>query len=165
MTCEKAFDRYLGLDKNERVPFAVTLHLLVCPACRTGVRSLTRAEQVLSAPLAVDSPSVRSRQPVDPVVAAALARIQAAGIAYPELAPDEQSVSLFRWLVTGICLAAGFAIVPFSSIGSWSGSTFGNSFLVPFYLLCGVAVTVYCGLFVGTNIDLFVKRFGFRHTA
>jgi hypothetical protein len=164
MTCEQAFDRYLELDKNARVPLSVTIHLLFCRECRTGVRSLTRAEHLLAEPLVVDSPAVRIRQPVDPVVAAALARIQSAGIAYPELPPDERGVSLLRWFVAGIGLAAGFAVVPFSSIGSWSGSTFGNSFLVPFYLLCGVAVTLYCGLFVGTNIDLFVKRFGFRHT-
>lgn len=165
MTCEKAFNRYLELDKNARVPLAVTMHLLRCPACRTGVRSLTRAERALAAPLAVESPAVRSRQPVDPVVAIALERIQSAGLAYPAVPLDGRSVSLSRWLVTGICLAAGFAVVPFSSIGNWTGSTFGNSFLVPFYLLCGIAVTVYCGLFVGTNIDLFVKRFGLRHTA
>ena len=45
MTCEKAFDDYLSLDKGERIPLPVTLHLFICPVCRTGVRKLTRADQ------------------------------------------------------------------------------------------------------------------------
>jgi len=98
------------------------------------------------------------------VVEAALARIAAAGLVYPTVPVTVRSVSLLRWLFAGVALIAGFAVVPFSSIGSWSSETFGPSFLIPFYLLCGVAVTAYCGLFVGTNIDLFVKKFGFRHT-
>lgn len=160
MKCDKAFDRYLSLDKNERVPLSLTVHLLFCPVCRTGVRHLSHAEETLSSILE-PAPAVRSE---DPVVAAALSRIAAAGLVYPSVPVTVHSVSLVRWLLAGVALIAGFAVVPFSTIGSWSSQTFGPSFLVPFYLLCGVAVTAYCGLFVGTNIDLFVKKFGFRHT-
>ena len=166
MTCEKAFDRYLDLDKNERVPFLVTLHLLVCPACRTGVRCMTRAEQILAVPLsparakpALDPANSALEEVDDPVIHAALERIAAAGLSYPVL-EDEGRVSLFRWLVSGVILAGGFAVIPFSSIGEWGRTVFGNSFSVPFYLLCGIAVTAYCGLFIGTNIDFFVKKFG-----
>jgi len=160
MKCDKAFDMYLSLDKNERVPVSLTVHLLFCPVCRTGVRHLAHAEETLSSILE-PVPTVRSG---DPVVAAALSRIAAAGLVYPSVPVTVRSVSLLRWLLAGLALIAGFAVVPFSTIGSWSSQTFGPSFLVPFYLLCGIAVTAYCGLFVGTNIDLFVKKFGFRHT-
>jgi len=160
MKCDKAFDLYLSLDKNERVPLALTLHLLYCPVCRTGVRNLAHAEETLSSVLE----PVPIQRSADPVVAAALARIAAAGLVYPTVPVAVRSVSLFPWLMAGFILILGFAVVPFSSIGIWSSDTFGASFLVPFYLFCGVAVTAYCGLFVGTNIDLFVKKFGFRHT-
>lgn len=159
MKCDKAFDQYLSLDKNEHVPLSLTLHLLYCPVCRTGVRHLTHAEETMSSILE----PVPAQRSADPVVAAALARIAAAGLVYPSVPVAVQSVSLFRWLVAGFVLILGFAVVPSSSIGIWSSETFGVSFLVPFYLLGGVLVTVYCGLFVGTNIDLFVKKFGFRH--
>lgn len=170
MTCEKAFDRYLSLDRNERVPFGVTLHLLACPSCRTSVRRLTRADRLLSSPLAVQTaPSSffapASAVAVEPSVEALLARIIAEGHACEPLCPAEPRISLYRWVVVGLALVAGFAIVPFSSIGVWTSLVFGNSFLIPFYLLCGVAVTVYGGLFIGTNIDFFVKKFGFHHTA
>jgi hypothetical protein len=169
MKCEQAFDRYLSLDKNERVPFGVTLHLLSCPACRTSVRKLTRAENMLSRPLAVQATPASLFCPVpevaiDPSVADLLARIGSEGHSFGTLCPAEPRISMYRWVVVGLALVAGFAIIPLSSIGIWTRLVFGNSFLVPFYLLCGVAVTVYCGLFIGTNIDFFVKKFGFHHS-
>lgn len=162
MNCEKAFDRYLSLDRHERVPFAVTLHLLVCPACRTAVRSLTRAESSLAAPYL---PACPKNPSADPVIAAAMARIQDARLAYPEVFAGEHRVSMSRWLVSGVGLIAGFTIMPFSAMGEWSRVVFGSAFSIPFYLLCGIGVTVYCGIFVGTNIDFFVKKFGFERMA
>lgn len=159
MNCHKAFEQYLLLDKVERVPLGVTVHLLFCPVCRTSVRKLTLAEQVLAAPLALQSvlPDIVV---VDPVVAAALLQIRASGLAWPDSDVNDQHVSLFRWIISGVVLAAGFAIIPFSAIGSWSGLVFGPSFIVPLYLLCGIAVTGWCGIFIGSNIDFFVKKFG-----
>lgn len=163
MTCESSFDRYIALDKNDRVPLAVTLHLLVCPTCRTCIRQMTRAERVLAAPLAVRP--IPAAVPSDPVVAAALRRIKEAGLGYPQVEPNIRHVSFLRWIITGLALATGFTVLPFSFMGEWSSATFGMSFYLPFYLLCGIAVTVYCGLFVGSNIDLFIKKFGMHHTA
>lgn len=170
MTCEKAFDRYLSLDRNERVPLGVTFHLLACSSCRTSVRRLTRAERMLSRPLVVrTAPSSffapASAVSIEPSVEALMSRILSEDHVFAPLCPSEPRISLYRWVIVGLALVAGFAIVPFSSIGAWTRVVFGNSFLIPFYLLCGVAVTIYGGLFVGTNIDFFVKKFGFRHTA
>lgn len=161
MKCENAFDRYLALDKNEWVPFRVTLHLIICPTCRTGVRKMTRAEKNLASPLGL----IQAVNSDDSKIALALERITAAGLAYSIKAPADSHVSLFRWLISGVALIAGFAIIPFTSIGIWSTSALGKSFSVPFYILCGVAITAYCGMFVGTNIDFFIKKFGIQHTA
>lgn len=162
MTCEKAFDDYLTLDKGERIPLSLTQHLLVCPACRTGVRKLTRAERVLASPLAL-APTGAAE--VNPVVAAAMARIVSSGLSYRPVHDDECQITLVRWFIAGVALAAGFAVIPFTSVGEWSKLVFGTAFSVPFYLVCGIAVTVYGGLFIGTNIDFFVKKFGIEHTA
>ncbi len=161
MTCEKAFNKYLSLDKNERVPLWVTAHLFACPACRMAVRYMTRAEVILAQPLASRPHALLD----NPVFAKALARITDAGLSYPSIAPEEGNVFLFRWLISGLALIAGFAILPFSSLGAWSRLVFGNAFSVPFYILSGVAITAYCGMFVGTNIDFFVKKFGIAPTA
>ncbi len=163
MNCEKAIDRYLSLDKGEWVPPGVSVHLIFCPVCRTLVRKMAEAERLASRPLAVRPAAA---VPVaDPVLAAALARIEAAGFRYPAVNPRDKHVSLSRWLVAGVALAIGFTAVPFSFIGKWSESNFGLAYTVPFYLLCGLAVTAYCGMFIGTNIDFFVKKLGLTPSA
>ena len=48
--CEKMIDTYLMLDKHERIPLAVCVHLLTCKKCRTQVRMMTQAEEKLSSP-------------------------------------------------------------------------------------------------------------------
>jgi len=170
MKCNAAFDQYLELDKNERVPFALTLHLLFCPSCRTSVRLMTKAETSVAARLETVSSRVSPFSPElspsrmvssDPVIAAAMARISASGLSY---APIERHVSFSRWVISGAALAVGFAVVPLSLIGPWGYGTFGTAFSIPLCIFFGLALTVYGGLFIGTNIDFFVKKFGFQHT-
>lgn len=160
MNCEKAFDNYLLLDKNERVPLLITLHLLRCPSCRTGVRLMTRSEKILATPITAEQPVCTD----DPIIAEALARIAASGLNYTIIEKPEHQVSLFRWMISGIALVAGFAVVPTSTIGIWSSQYFGATFMIPFYLICGLTITAYCGMFIGTNIDFFVKKFGIPHS-
>jgi len=174
MKCEKAFDRYLSLDKNQAVPLRVSLHLLCCPVCRTAVRTLTRAERALARPLAplLTSPLAsanaqaasggNSAEIIDRSVRLAFERIQAAGFAYPPVEAVARRVSMSRWLLVGVLMAGGFVVIPFSMIGEWTRSVYGLAFSLPFYLVSGLAVTVYSGLFIGSNIDFFVKKFGFR---
>jgi hypothetical protein len=174
MTCDKAFTRYLGLDKNERVPLSVSLHLIGCPACRTGVRSLTRAELLLAHPLSVrpdasahatathaTAANVASGDE-NAMIRAAMERIASSGLSYPDIRDSRGRVSMTRWVVAGCALVAGFAIMPASSMGEWSRLVFGDAYYLPFSILCGVAVTVFGGLFIGSNIDFFVKKFGFH---
>jgi len=167
MNCATAFERYLSLDKDESIPLSITLHLFHCPACRTCVRQLSKAERVVAEPLSVLTAQVPSWDagPMDPVVAAAMARIRSSGLTVETERAGNHQVSLSRWLIAGMALAGGFIAFPFSPLGQWSRVAYGNAFSVPFYVLCGVAVTVYCGVFVGTNIDFFVKKFGIDRPA
>lgn len=157
MKCAVAFERYLALDKHQRVPLTLTLHLLMCPVCRAAVRQVSRAESMLSQPLATTSPKATLQH--DPVLSAAMEKIALAGLAYPVKEPVAKRVSLIRWFVVGVLLAGGFAVLPFSASGVLMTEQFGTALVVPFYILCGCAVTAYGGLFIGTNIDLFIKRF------
>ena len=54
--CEYAMDRFLQLDKHQRVPLSVTVHLLGCKKCRTQVRLMSAAEKKLSEPLCIALP-------------------------------------------------------------------------------------------------------------
>ncbi len=158
MRCERTINRYMELDKHQRVPLPVTLHLLVCRSCRTTIRHLTRAESLMADPL-------RSGNSIpDEMIDLSMKKIIASGLAYPRTYPREYAVSMKKWVIAGCALIAGFMFVPLSSVSIWSRDSLGQSYAVALYLLCGLAVTAYCGLFVGTNIDFFIKKFGLHRT-
>ena len=94
--CEKMIDTYLMLDKHERIPLAVCVHLLTCKKCRTQVRMMTQAEEKLSSPLAIQLPFSDLKlcsimQSVDP------------GFDIKSICP----VSMRKWVITGIFMIIG----------------------------------------------------------
>ena len=49
-------NQYLMLDKGERVPLKISLHLLGCKKCREQIKLLKLAEKEISAPLKIETP-------------------------------------------------------------------------------------------------------------
>ena len=156
VNCSKAFDHYIALDKHERVPLPVMVHLVFCPVCRAAVRQMAAAETILSRPLSVQL--TKSNLSDDPVLSAALDTIAAAGLSYPVRDPVAKRVSLLRWFLVGILLAGGSPC--FRSLRRESGCRLNSGtrllFLLHSLWMRGNRVR---RAFVGTNIDLFVKRF------
>ena len=54
--CEDFLNQYLMLDKGERVPLRISLHLLCCKKCREQIKLLKLAEKEISAPLKIETP-------------------------------------------------------------------------------------------------------------
>ena len=182
--CKKYFDKYLSLDKNEIIPFRVSLHLLFCAKCRTAVRSMTAAEALFQnkmeesslqiapgangegarneKPSSIGSaarlPSGQARRaPVqDPIVEAALRQIEEAGLAYPRM-PIPGRVSLAKWVACGLLLILCLTAFPFTAMGKWAVAVFGMRFVISFYVIMGLAVAAYSVIFIGSNLDFFVK--------
>lgn len=127
--CEKHMDTFLSLDKYERIPLAVTLHLLTCKKCRTQVHYLSLAEKYASEP-------VRQKPFRDAL----------------ESLPVHP-VSMTKWIVWGIVMI--LLMVTFGLILNRLDRT---SFAIFFNIIFGTLVTVYCALFVGTNMDFFIKK-------
>ena len=130
--CEKAMDRFLELDKGERIPLQVTAHLLRCRHCRTQVRLMSLAERVAARrDCARRDCARRGGQPVS----------------------QQNPVTLTGWVVGGICmivLMLAFALV---------AELYARFALqTAFYLVFAGSVTAYCALFVGANMDFFVKK-------
>lgn len=147
--CEQIMDAYLALDKNERIPFTLTLHLLTCKHCRTQVRLLTRAQKIAARPLAVQTPLSdagiqRIMQAVDPTWTETKAK----------------PVSLTNWIFGGILMIV-FMLV----FGAFRNSLESDALTLAFYLFFACAVTAYCVLFVGTNLDFFIKKIQTMQTA
>lgn len=127
--CEKIMDEFLSLDKYERIPLRITLHLLTCRECRSQVHYLTLAEKYASSP-------IRPHQIKD-----MLETIEA------------KPVSMTKWIVSGILMILLMVI-----FGIFLNKIDRTGFAIIFNIMFGVLVTVYCALFVGTNMDFFLKK-------
>lgn len=140
--CESAMNRFFALDKNERLPLGVTLHLLGCAECRTQVRMLSLAEKVAARPL---------KMPVSLAEADATRKTIERQLHLPLTAKNH--VSLSNWIVGGVLMIAFMFAFVFLSKKI-------DSLLLTasFYLFFAGAVTAYCALFVGSNMDFFVKK-------
>ena len=147
--CEKMIDTYLMLDKHERIPLAVCVHLLTCKKCRTQVRMMTQAEEKLSSPLAIQLPFSDLKlcsimQSVDP------------GFDIKSICP----VSMRKWVITGIFMIIGIACV-FSPILKAEILDYllpGAAILsASIHIVFGISIVLYCTIFIASNLEFFVK--------
>ena len=138
--CNRIMDIYLGLDKGERVPLEVTLHLLTCSKCRKQVKLLKNAEKLTRAPLEVPVPID------DEAIISVMKKID------PNYSLSKNPISITKWIVGGVAM-----ILFMLTFGLSSFQEANTGFLISFYILFAVAITSYCALFVGTNMDYFIK--------
>ena len=139
--CEAIMDAFFALDKNERLPLSVTLHLLTCKKCRTQIRLCTLAERVNAGPL--------MREANNEEIAALMGKLNAALPFKKEL----HYISMRRWIIAGVVMV--FAMLLFAFITPVSTE---SSLHLMFYLVFAGVITAYCAFFVGSNMDFFVKK-------
>ena len=140
--CEKMIDTYLMLDKHERIPLAVCVHLLTCKKCRTQVRMMTQAEEKLSSPLAIQLPFSDLKlcsimQSVDP------------GFDIKSICP----VSMRKWVITGIFMIIGIIIFEILDYLLPGAAILSASIHIVF----GISIVLYCTIFIASNMEFFVK--------
>ncbi len=139
--CNDAMEEYLRLDKGERIPLGLTLHLLVCKNCRKQVRLLKQAEKS-----AVPNPCSQTALD-DAAILAVMNKIMT------KSGSQKNPISLSKWIIGGILMILLFiAFSVFAKPGS-------NRFLtLSTYIELAAIVTVYCVLFIRSNMDFFVKK-------
>ncbi len=141
--CEKYMNQFLMLDKRQALPFALCMHLLRCKKCRTQVRLMELAEKKISEPLFISVPFtddklVRTMKTID-----------------PDFDPQNICpVSFSKWVIAGICLILAFVI--FALIDAVP--VFSAGMTVAVYSVFGISITLYCALFIFSNLDFFVKK-------
>ena len=54
--CNKIIEKYLQLDKNQRLPLAITLHILSCKSCKNKIRMMSLAEESIKEPISIAVP-------------------------------------------------------------------------------------------------------------
>lgn len=139
--CNEYLDVFYGLDKHEHLPLKLSMHLLFCKECRTTVRNLTKAEKLLSekAMTASDDSSETAANVLN-------------SIAKINLNYHEKKTSLRKWALSGTGLFACFIImIPLLIIKEQDFLSLISTISLS-ALLC-----IWCGLFVGNNMDYFVK--------
>lgn len=143
--CEQIIEKYLQLDKNQRLPASITLHLLSCKNCRNKIRMLSLAEEKIKEPvqlITVQFSTIESViQKISPETYSAISK---------------KPISLVNWIINGILviLFLGFSVI--------FATKFNSSSLTFVYTITSVAAIVtYCLAFVISNIDFFVKKISF----
>lgn len=131
-------ERYLSLDKGERIPLSLTLHLLTCEHCRNEVRFFRKAETAAASNAQVGI--------TDKSISAVMEKI------YASEEYLENKVSLSKWIVGGIAIIALFLAFALFSHGINS-----DALKLCIYSELAVLITVYCALFIRSNMDFFVK--------
>lgn len=142
--CEKIMDSYIALDRGEVVPFKVWIHLLFCSQCRTEVRFLSLADKACSKPLTIE------RKTHESLSTSIMMSIQKDPESAMLFKPKE--VSLKKWILSGLIML--FAML-FFGLNVYSQNT---QIALPVYLVFAIFITGYCALFVGSNLDFFIKK-------
>lgn len=129
--CEKTMDTFLALDKYERIPLGVTLHFICCKKCRTQARYLTLAEKFAGEPIRpAPLKDALENIPVKPV-------------------------SMAKWIISGIIMILMMVVS-----GILLNKTESPAFAIILNINFGLIITAYCAIFVGTNMDFFIKKIG-----
>ena len=154
MHCDIFQDQYLLLDKHEPLSVGLRLHLLCCTSCRQAVNRMAAAENVerhiLHTPIAADERMLNTT-----MRAIHLLNKQSAPIAVRQ----EQNKTILPWIAVGTFLILGFILLPFSDMGKIDLSQFGDSFWIPFALLCAGSIVTYSAVFLAKNLVFFTEKF------
>lgn len=136
--CGATMEKYLSLDKGEHIPLSLTFHLLICERCRNEVRFFRKAETAAASNAQVGI--------TDKSISAVMEKI------YASEGHLENKISLSKWIIGGIAIIAMFLAAAFFLHGISS-----NALRLCIYTELAVLITVYCALFIRSNMDFFVK--------
>lgn len=142
--CENNMEQYLSLDKNERVPFKISMHLISCKKCRTQIKMLKTAEKVCKHSIIIATPINDSTienimQKVSPET-------------YKTL--SQKNSSLHKWIIGSLIIPV-MMFIP----AIFTTSAMNIDLLSLFYaLLLAIYIASYCCVFALGNVDLFVKK-------
>lgn len=152
MTCNEVVNKYLLLDKHERVPVSITVHLLYCKKCRTLIRNMT---------IAAESGQAEMYEAMSGNNPLFLKTLQQIGLEqFVEKPAEVKNVSLLPWIAGEILIIAGFILMPLTNVGQWTAKSFGKIFTVPFIFIAVIFFAAYIFIFIDKNLDFFVKKFG-----
>ena len=137
--CEYYMNKYLSLDKGERIPGYLSAHIISCPSCRREVKDFVHAEKIASEPLKV---------PVGADVVEV--RKIVAQIDFGRR-PKTHRVSIGSWIFFGAFLLISILVCGILSMKS-------KTLMFTVYSASALAIVAYTFAFFACNLDYFIKR-------
>jgi len=138
--CEEMMNIFYALDKNEVIPFKVSMHLLTCKECRTKVRLLTKAEK-LAAKEAHKKVSLSDAQ-ISAIINNTIKNEKS--MIHP--------VSFVSWIIGSIVLLACLVLLNLVS----SNQAESMQFCINIFI--GLVVSSFAVVFIAVNLDFFIKK-------
>ena len=141
--CSEVMEKYLALDKNQKVPFNISSHLMSCSKCRKEVRSLRLAERLCADSFSFKLPLEDNLiqgvlEQIDPKVKKR--------ISFQE--------KVFRlWTIAGLVLLLAFVLLVFVAKNFES-----RDLLMAIATVIAGFVTVWGVMYIVANLDFFIKR-------
>lgn len=135
--CSYVIEKFLELDKNERIPMDITQHILTCSKCRSQIRMFSHAEHMVAKD-SLDNPF--SFVPTNEVMEKL----------YPG-STEPKHISIKQWLIFGIILLICMILC------SIAIARFIPQLQIFGFLFTSGIIITYCLLFIGLNLDFFVK--------
>jgi hypothetical protein len=143
MTCNNCMEHYLMLDNGENFPLNVRIHISRCPSCMDEIRAMESARTDMRESLA------ECDRNLAPLV---MQRIRT-------VAPEEQTISVSRWIFVGLTLLMSVALIPFGNSFNWLTTSYGDNLDIPLFLVLSIALALYCMVFIATHTAEFSRRF------
>lgn len=154
MHCEDVLNHYLLRNSRDPLPLSGATHLLHCKACRRAVKRMSRAENLRRSFL--DTPPQNGDRMLNATMTAIY---QLNARRRPAASQQPENTALLPWLAVGLFLIAGFIVLPLSDIGQRGLSQFGDSFSIPFALLCAGCIVAYFAVFLAKYLLFFTEKF------
>lgn len=153
MKCNELMEEYLHIERYERLPLHMVLHLLHCKKCRDNVRNMT---------LAMHFSSNKVMQRASKTNPLYLKTMQQIRLTKNEKSIKSSNFSIFifsLWGVIGTAMLAIFLIIPSTKIGIKFMQVFGSHFTLQFLFTIVSFLTICTIIFIANNLKLFVKTF------
>ena len=147
MKCEDAINKYCMLDKNESLPFAVSMHILFCPHCKKYIDTMEECNMSF----------FLSSEVKEEKVSQVMEKITQIQSEYE----TEQTIKsgLLRFILGITVFIIVFILFPIFKWGNNLTDTLGLIFSLPLGLLCAFIVSIISALFVIKNSRYLIKKF------
>ena len=140
--CEIYMEEYLALERNQRLPFKITWHLITCKDCRSKVRMLSEADKTCK------KTSSEQTDIYNPTIQSILKQLN-----LPLEETTVKPLSLAPWFIGGLAI---FVAIIFAVLGRWGESSQLGIYI---YMTLATILVLYIAFFIFGHMDFFVKKF------